>query len=524
MTLSDNRSFHDSRSAKLLKLFLIIFVLIQPFFDFYFFYTEELSELIGFTIPPLVSVLWVFGMLLIFFAIDLKGHLRKKSSRLLIAYLAVCAVYFVIHHLTNVDFTSVRPGNYNYSVVHEAYYISRLLLPFVVLFLTYELCITKEEFYRCIEIVCAIVSGIIVVSNLFCFSLSSYTNDPISANIFTWFTGEADNYNAKELTSKGLFCYANQTAALLMFLLPVLLYRMFTKFNVWRVLLVFCHTIAMIMLGTQAASYGVLLELVVFLLVVIFCGILLKKFNKEGIKAFAAPVAVLLALTVLMSAILPCTPVVGKALATERLHEEREKAEKKMHLLVEDEFYSLPFEERVDFVNKNFVKYSLQWSFCKVAYPLEYDPDFWYKMMKKPISVRFDFRYLENRILTTVIETNDDPMDKFFGISATRETNICKLEHDYKAQYYSLGAVGVAVFMAPYVIFALWYSLQSLFKKNRKDIFENLSLAMALDVLLGVAYVTGNCLDVLFTTVVMGLFLGRMIRNVVESRKVADDE
>ena len=518
MTLENTNYFNGSKSAKLLRLSLILFILIQPFFDCYYFYTEKLSSIIGFTIPPLVSVLWIGAMVLFFFVCDLKGNLRKRSSVILLIYLALVAVYFVIHHITNVDFTAVRPDAYGYSMVHEAYYVVRMLMPFLVMFLTYELCISREEFYRCIEFICIVVSGVIVISNLLGISLSSYTNKPISANIFTWFTDAVNDYDSKELTSKGFFCYANQTAALLMFLYPVVLYRMVACFKPWRVVLALFHAFAMIMLGTQTSSYGVALELVVFIAVVFFSGIFTKNINKAGIKKYLTPVVSLLLLTVLIVTILPVSPVVGKAVATEKLHEERAKTEKHLTTKDVDAYYKLSFEERVDYMNENFDKYSLQWSYCKDAYPLDYDPDFWYEMMKQPIDTRFDFRYLESHIINAVVETNNDPMDKFFGISATRETNICKLEHDYLAQYYSLGAVGVALLMAPYVLIAMWYSLRSLFKRSWPDIFENLSLAMATDVLLLVGYVTGNCLDVLFTTVVLGLFLGRMLLNIKESK------
>ena len=38
-------------------------------------------------------------------------------------------------------------------------------------------------------------------------------------------------------------------------------------------------------------------------------------------------------------------------------------------------------------------------------------------------------------MINQVVEINHDPMDKWFGISATRETNIFKVERDYIAQY-----------------------------------------------------------------------------------------
>ena len=70
------------------------------------------------------------------------------------------------------------------------------------------------------------MSGIIIVSNLFCVSLDSYTNETIRANIFSWFTNgyEVDGFNG--LASKGFFYFANQTAAVFMLLFPLVFLAM----------------------------------------------------------------------------------------------------------------------------------------------------------------------------------------------------------------------------------------------------------------------------------------------------------
>lgn len=501
----------------MLKLMLIAFVLIQPVFDCYYFYTEQLASVIGFTVPPLLAVAWLGAMLVLYFVSDF-SHFKKKTSVILFSYLAVCLAYFVIHHLTNVNFKSVGPDDYGYSIFNEAYYVIRILIPYFIVFLTYELSLSKEEFYRCIESLCVVITSVIVISNLLCVSLSSYTNETISANIFSWFT-HMDDYNAKELTSKGFFCYANQTAGLTMLLFPILLYRMVVKFKPWRVILAAAQAVAMIMLGTQTSSYGVILEIIVFAAVMIFSAIILKQFNRDSLMRRRKVIVSFCLVAIIAGGLLPFSPVISKQAATTRLQADRAKVEKSLKVKKNEAYYQLSFDDRVKYMNKNFEKYSLQWSFSKVAYPLDYDPDFWYEMMKLPIQQRFEFRFVETSIMDAVKATNDDPMDKWFGISATREANICKIERDYLAQYYSMGIVGVIVFFAPLVLFAAYISLRCLFRKNWDNIFENLTLAMSLDIVLAIGYVTGNCLDVLFTTVIVGLLCGRILLNMRDDKK-----
>lgn len=518
MNLVERESFSNKKSVLIIKYFLIALVLLQPVFDCYYFYTDELASVIGFTIPPLLAVFWVAAMLFFFLILDFRNF-RKKSTMILFAYFAICIVYFIIHHLTNQSFHSVVPGDFGYSMVNEAYYVVRLILPFIILYLTYELRISRDEFYKMIEFLCIVISATIVISNLFKISLSSYTNEVISDNIFSWFT-KLDEYNATELTSKGFFSYANQISALLMFIFPILLYRMATSFKLWRAIAVMLQAIAMIMIGTKTAAYGLPLELITFALVMLFSGAIQKKLNRN---TFYEKRFVLLTLCLALAAaaaILPRSPVLQKQTIRQQTIAEREKLERETLKVEEsDEYYQLPFEERVAYIEDNYYNYSLYEDFVKKSYPYENDPDFWYEILSEPLVNRMDFRFLEFAMMNRVIDINNDPMDPWFGISATRETNIFKIERDYIAQYYSMGIVGVAIFMAPFVVLAVFFSFYSLLKKNREHIFEYLMLSMAIDVVLLIGLITGNCLDGLFITIVLGLFSGRVLLNIKESKK-----
>ena len=49
-----------------------------------------------------------------------------------------------------------------------------------------------------------------------------------------------------------------------------------------------------------------------------------------------------------------------------------------------------------------------------------------------------NYRSLETRVIQRIVDVDGSKWDKWFGISATRETNIVKIERDILAQYYSM--------------------------------------------------------------------------------------
>ena len=296
-------------------------------------------------------------MLLLYLVMDLH-HFTQRETLLLFAYFALCIVYFVIHHITNATFNSVVPGDFGYSMINEAYYVVRLILPFIILFLTYQLSISRESFYRVLEILCLLISGTIVLSNLFKISLSSYTNEVIKDNIFAWFTN--NTYRPVELTSKGFFSYANQISALMMFLFPVMLYRMTDKFCWWRVCIVIAQALAMIMIGTKTAAYGVLLELGTFALVMLFCALIQKKLNRATLRRYRGAILTICVALILSGVILQKSPVLQKQVERQQSIAERVKKEGTMKIEEEDEYYQLSFEDRVQYIEDSYYAYSLQ--------------------------------------------------------------------------------------------------------------------------------------------------------------------
>src|SRR5699024_91208 len=129
------------------------------------------------------------------------------------SYIVIVGIYTIFHLVNAQDFKSLVPGNFNYSVINEILYIVRLMIPLCIVFITYNMKISKNDFDRTIKIVLILISGNIVVTNILKISLSSYTNEVIKDNIFGWFTGAYEQYNYSALASKGIFNFANQISA-----------------------------------------------------------------------------------------------------------------------------------------------------------------------------------------------------------------------------------------------------------------------------------------------------------------------
>ena len=97
----------------LINKILIIFLLIQPIFDLKFFYNS---------ISTLIRVIIIFSLTLFyFFRKSEKGKFKflGKWQYVLLAYPILFGVYFIFHHINALNFTSLVPGNFNYSVIKE---------------------------------------------------------------------------------------------------------------------------------------------------------------------------------------------------------------------------------------------------------------------------------------------------------------------------------------------------------------------------------------------------------------------
>ena len=192
----------------LMHKILIVFLIIQPIFDIKFFYNS---------ISTLIRVIFILAFFLYYFFTS-----KSKYKYLLLIYPCVLGIYFIFHHINALNFHSLVPGNFDYSIIEEALYFVKMISPFLLIYSLYRVNISNDKIIQIMKSLVIIISLTIIISNLFVFSYGTYSDEIIKANFFEWFFNS--KYTYRSLASKGLFEFGNQISALLIMFLPFLIY------------------------------------------------------------------------------------------------------------------------------------------------------------------------------------------------------------------------------------------------------------------------------------------------------------
>jgi hypothetical protein len=503
---------------KKLKSALFWFILIQPFLDIYWLYKPPLDTLFKFSIPTILRIVGILVLVCLYFSQKRSWQLLREQWWL-IAYLVVLALYSVAHLWSVAHFKGLDPTSYGYSTASELFYLIRMAIPITILYITRYSDFDSRWFQWAIQGTSALYSFTIVLTNLFTISLTSYHSfaaKRIHANIFAWFGNH--HYPFYQLASKGFFFKANTTSAILFMLLPLMLYFMQKKLDWINVLLVAVQALAMLMLGTKVGVFGLVVDLLVFLVAYLVHGLGLKNVKlKKGV------FITLLCLGLGAGAIIPHTPTLQRNTFETSVAENRSKRGGQKHLNSKLKQGLKKYSGKKEaaflkkFIRKHYRVYSLKSGFVFKSYSYKYDPYFWLRVMKMPASERMNYRHMEILMLNQVRANNHNSLDKWLGISYIRENNIFPLERDFLAQAYSLGIIGMILFLGWYV-WALIYALWAWFKYKACRQFKNSNLLIASGFILATAFYSGNVLDYLTASILIGFIMGYML-NLISKQK-----
>lgn len=502
---------------KALKKIFVLFILIQPFLDIYYLYSDNIVNIFKFSPATIMRILIIFvlGVLFLF------CHRKSKINYFIIIYAVLIGVYFVFHHMNAQNFHSLVPGNFNYSLFSELFYVIRMTLPLIILVVSYYQEITDNLMEVIVSTLVALVSGSIVITNILKISLASYTNLKITGSIFDWFSSSyAGQYF--ELASKGFFSYANAISALAVLLTPLMFYFLIKRLNAKNIILMLTHLLAMFMLGTKVASLGFVGILVVTIGMYFFFSFIKKEFkfnNSIGL--------MLLLMVVLSGLILPFSPTMNRNNFDQQVQSQREGDK----TVVTERNNKLKTEEKktkdkehkeesplVKYIREHYVEYSINGQFIEVSYPYVNDPKFWFEVMQLPIEDKLNFRNIETLMLQRVKEINNNPKDNWFGITYTRMNNIFNLERDFQSHYFSMGIIGVLLLLVPYLLILLFSGILMLIKFKEQFTFKNCSLLLSVLVTLSVSLYSGNVMDFLTVTIILAFVEGQLLRNVLFSK------
>ena len=529
------------KDKKLILNILLIFIAIQPIIDLYFLFDEKYMFL-GFSWATIIRILGILilGIMFIF-------TIKKKEMLLYILYGGLIVIYTIFHHINALNFTDYYNGyNFGYNLISEIFYIIRMLIPLSIIIISSHQKIEDKKLNNLIFILNLIICGSIIITNLFEISTGSYSKEIIKGNIFCWFKKDRCNLTYYDLASKGFFKDANRISALLVLLTPVSYYFYLKNPKTKNKIMIIINMLGMFILGTKVSTLGfALLTILSIFVYSYFCFIKKEYKYKHSTLIF---LTIILALCV---ALFPVSPAFNRTSidnqiisdfnanidgSYEKEQKEIEEINNKIiakyieqnNLALEEKENLKPLEvlEEIskeeqdkilnDFIKIKYLDYNISNNFIINFYPYTYDTAFWYRIMNEPIDKRINYRYLEQSILSRLSEKNNNPNDKFLGITFTRMGNIFDLERDFISHYYSLGIVGLMLLLIPYIILTIICGLKVLFNYQKHFTSKNIFYIISIGITLLAAFFSGNVMDGLVVSIVLGFIIGQLINNIYE--------
>jgi len=103
--------------------------------------------------------------------------------------------------------------------------------------------------------------------------------------------------------------------------------------------------------------------------------------------------------------------------------------------------------------------------------------------------------------------------------------NIFDLERDFISHYYTLGIIGLIIFLIPYILIIIVCGLKMLINYKETLTLKNSFYLLGIGIALFAAFFTGNVMDGLIVTLILGVFIGQLINgsfnlgNVFENKE-----
>lgn len=492
---------NKEKTQKFLDIFVFIFLIIQPIFDLKIFYNS---------ISTLIRVIIIGVLFLFYFFLS-----TNKKKYWLALYPTIILIYFIFHHINSINFNSLVPGNFNYSIFTEILYFVKMITPFLLIYILYKSNLKYEKIFNIIRYIVLIIGLIIIISNIFMFSYGSYSDQIIKANFFSWFSNT--DYTYQDLASKGLFEYANQIGAILLMFLPFCLLQSIREKNIINILTLLINILSLFLLGTKVSVLGIFIVFVYTITIYVFYKKIIVK-NKLPIVSFSIPLIILLCYSLIISnnpifmridetktIEASSTAVTEETIKTQAAENNNENAEIN---IIENNNLDL-----LKYIEENYKEKQIKEEFITQSYPYQYDTEFWLNIFDEPLCNRVDYRFIEEAMIKRVIELNNNKYDIVLGISNTRVQNIFNIERDFVVQYYALGIIGIIIIFLPYFVFIFKYICNILTSKFKTFTLINSTSFITIIMVFCISYLTGNLLNSLSFTIYFALLFNLIIKN-----------
>lgn len=472
---------------------LVIFLLIQPIFDLKIFYNS---------ISTLIRVVIIFSLFAYYFFTS-----NNKKKYLIFVYPCLLIIYFIFHHINALNFNSLVPGNFNYSIIKESLYFIKMLSPFLLIYSIYKSNLEKKELLKIIKILVCVIGLTIIISNTFVFSYGSYSDEPIKASFISWFS--QNDFVYQDLASKGLFEYANQISAILLMFLPFCLSAFLHNKKTYNLLVLIINIFSLFLLGTKVSVLGIFLVFAYTIFVFVFNHKFIFK-QKTSYLAIVSTVIILISYSLIVS----YNPIFMRIDETKTIEASSDSVVTEEIVETNNSSSDITIQNPTDsisFIAQNYTNKQIKSEFITQSYPYEYDSEFWLKIFNEPLSNRVDYRFMELSMIKRVVEINNNKFDKYLGITNTRIQNIFNIERDFVVQYYALGIIGLILIFLPYICLLIWYVYVTLKNKLKSLTVENLLAFISILMAFGISYFSGNLLNSLSFTIYFALLIDLLL-------------
>lgn len=479
-----------------LKNILLIFMVIQPFLDSYILYSDEVINFFGFSPTTILR----FTLLGIIFLMLFFGNFLEKENKYLWIYGIIVAIYTLIHHIVCIGIDdTVLYNSLKYNLIKELFYLLRLIYPILLSYIVYLIKPSKKDFKFVIQGATIVLSSILTLMNLFLIAKTSYFNNYIAGNLFDWFTSK--NISRYLLASKGWFNSANQIGGLLLLLVPINFYYATNSLKIKDIIIFLFLILSCYIIGTRVSCVAI--SLVLIALGVSFY--IFKFFKKEQI--IRREIIVTLIITLFFLFIFNYAPIVnlsGSNLASLlHLNQVIEENSNKELVILTPEYDGGDVCSFLKITSTNEAYY-------KDLYPCEDNLDFWTNYVKIGYYKYIDNRLMEDLITKDIYKKIKSPKVNLFGMSRSRFENAkIYLEKDIVVHYFTIGLIGIVVFILPYFIICAWIGTKKLFTKSLN--FWDMCLISSILLPLVASYLTGHIVDELIVTLYIGFNMGYLL-------------
>lgn len=523
----------DINNKDSLKKVVFLYILIQPFLSYWFLFTDQIIP--GLSISP-ATIIRVFGFMYICLLFFINCENKNKLLKYLLIYSLLITTYLLFHVYGAIKINFL-PEHFPFSLKDELYYLFRMNIPIFLFIIILNLKFKKEEFRSMIFLLSLIVSLTIVLTNFSNLSLVSYSDkfQIINMNFFKWFSFSNGGHNFIGMTSKGLFVYGNEIGNVLLLLLPYNLYFYYKYGDVKYLISSISVLLSMLMTGTRTSFFGTYLSFFVILGYLVISFVFRKKqidYNRilkillilyfHIIVSLFSPIALRynwvafiyknlnFSVLYLLNFIIFCFSYIYNVSKKKNIRYSLiifimmllllslfETFVDKRHNLQTVQGSGKTEVQIVD--NKKYEK----------MYPEDFDNEFWNNLGDYD-----SWRQVQEKIFERIMWRATQEKGNFYpllGLSYSRFKNGTEyefyLEKDIVIHYYTLGLVGILMFILPYILFTIYGSY--LFLKERKKYFKLEKFVSVASVMLVIfsSYFGGYVFDSMFAMIIMVLVI-----------------